>query len=302
MEKLHSYPKLYNVGHRAVQDIFKEEVLVQEKVDGSQISFGTKDGELCMRSKGAVIHPEAPDKMFNHGVNFIKEVYDDGAFKYVDGWVYRGEYLRKPKHNVIPYGRVPDQHIVIFDVETKPTYFLDPEEVQVEAKRLGFEALDFRVQMINSVDDVMDLMDKESFLGGAKVEGVVFKNYGRFTVDGKTMMAKYVSEAFKEVHRTKVYKDSSKDIVQQLIEAYATEPRWRKAIHHLRDMGELDGEPKDIGKLIKEVNQDVLAECEDEIKEALFKWGWKQISRGLTKGLPEWYKGLLLEQQFEEDN
>lgn len=298
MEKLHSYPKLYNIGHRAVEDIFKEEVLIQEKVDGSQISFGNDDGELKIRSKGAVIHIEAPDKMFNNGVNYIREAFDSGGLP--EGWVYRGEYLRKPKHNVIPYSRVPDQHIVIFDIETKPTYFLDPEEVQVEARRLGFDALDFRVQMVNSVDDVMDLMDKESFLGGAKVEGVVFKNYLRHTIDGKTMMAKYVSEAFKEVHRSKVYKTSNADIITQLVEAYATEARWRKAIHHLRDMGELDWEPKDIGKLIKEVNMDVLAECEDEIKEALFKWGWKQISRGLTKGLPEWYKGILLEKQFEE--
>lgn len=297
MEKLHSYPKLYNIGHRAVEDIFNEEVLIQEKVDGSQISFGMKDGQLCMRSKGAVIYIENPDKMFNHAVHYVREVYALGKLK--EGWVYRGEYLSKRKHNVIEYERVPNQHIVLFDIETEPTYFLDPEEVQAEAVRLGFDYLPFEFGKISGVGHVKELLEEESFLGGAQVEGIVFKNYARFTVDGKTMMAKFVSEKFKEVHRTKVYKDSSKDIIGQIIDAYTTEARWRKAIHHLRDMGELEWDPRDIGKLIKEINMDVLAECEDEIKDILFKWGWKQVSRGLTKGFPEWYKELLLEKQFE---
>jgi hypothetical protein len=39
MEKIHSYSKLYNIGHKAVEDLFNEEVLIQEKLDGSQISF-----------------------------------------------------------------------------------------------------------------------------------------------------------------------------------------------------------------------------------------------------------------------
>lgn len=298
MEKLHSYPKLYNIGHLAVADIFNEEVLIQEKVDGSQISFGMQEGELKIRSKGAIIWPEACEKMFRNGVKYIREVYESG--KLYEGWVYRGEYLRQPKHNVIPYSRVPNQHIVIFDIETKPTYFLDPEEVQAEAVKLGFESLDFQVGKINSAEEVKELLNQESFLGGADVEGIVFKNYIRFTTDGKTMMAKYVSEKFKEVHRTKVYKTSNKDIIQQLTEAYRTEARWAKARHHLRDMGELVDEPKDIGKLIKEVNMDVLAECEDEIKEALFKWGWKLLSKGITKGLAEWYKDELVKQHFEE--
>lgn len=298
-EKLHSYPKLYNVGHRAVQDIFNEEVLIQEKVDGSQISFGMQNGELKIRSKGAIIYPDVPEKMFSNGVKYINQEYESGNLK--EGWVYRGEYLRAPKHNVLRYDRVPNQHIVIFDIETQPTYFLDPEEVQAEATYLGFEPIAFQVGKLSSAEEVKELLNQESFLGGADVEGLVFKNYGRFTVDGKTMMAKYVSEKFREVHRTKVYKVTNKDIIEQLTQAYATEARWQKAIHHLRDMGELDFEPKDIGKLIKEINMDVLAECEDEIKEAFFKWGWKRLSKGLTRGFAEWYKNYLLEHQFEED-
>ena len=297
MDKLHSYPKIYSVGHKAIVDIFKEEVLIQEKVDGSQISFCRIEDDLGIRSKGAVIHPEVAEKMFANGVKYILEVKD----KLVNHWVYRGEYLRQPKHNVIEYSRIPNQHIVIFDIETSPSHFLPPEEVQAEAVRLGFDCLKFQVGKINNAEEVKELLNEESFFGGADVEGLVFKNYNRFTIDGKVMMGKYVSEKFKEVHRKKTYRTTNKDIISALIEAYKTEARWRKAIHHLRDSGELEDSPRDIGKLIKEVQSDVYEECQDEIKEALFKWGWKQICRGLTGGLPEWYKELLLEKQFEEE-
>lgn len=43
-----------------------------------------------------------------------------------------------------------------------------------------------------------------------------------------------------------------------------------------------------------------LAECHEEIKEQLFKWAWKSISRQVTAGFPEFYKDLLAKKQFEE--
>jgi hypothetical protein len=56
MNSWHSYPSIYNLGHRALQDLLTVSVNVEEKVDGSQFSFGiTEEGEIKLRSKGAVI-------------------------------------------------------------------------------------------------------------------------------------------------------------------------------------------------------------------------------------------------------
>lgn len=41
-----SYGSLHTIGHRAIADIFHGDVVVQEKIDGSQISFQVRDGEL----------------------------------------------------------------------------------------------------------------------------------------------------------------------------------------------------------------------------------------------------------------
>jgi hypothetical protein len=115
------------------------------------------------------------------------------------------------------------------------------------------------------------------------------------------MMGKFVSEKFKEVHN-KEWKNSNPnkgDVIAQIIETYTSEARWNKAIQHLKEAGALDGSPKDIGALMKEVSEDVRIECNDEIKEKLFKWAWPNIQRALTGGLPQWYKEKLLVQQFE---
>ena len=297
MEKIHSYSKLYNIGHKAVEDLFNEEVLVQEKLDGSQISFCKTGDDIRIRSKGAIIHPEIPEKMFSKGVDWITKKKEDLR----ENWVYRGEYLRQPKHNVLTYDKIPNQHIAIFDIETEPSHFLAPLDVMFEAIRLGFGWVPYCFATVESAEDIKKFLEWDSYLGGTKVEGVAIKNYRRFTIDGKIMMGKYVSEVFKEVHRTKKYKTTSKDIIETLSDMYKTEARWLKAIHHLRDMGELEDSPRDIGKLLKEVQTDVYNECEDEIKEILFKWAWKGLGRGLTRGIAEWYKEYLLEKQFEEE-
>ena len=49
--------------------------------------------------------------------------------------------------------------------------------------------------------------------------------------------------------------------------------------------------------LLKEVQQDVKEECADEIKEALFGVYWKDIGRGTSVGLPQWYKERLIASQ-----
>jgi ATP-dependent RNA circularization protein (DNA/RNA ligase family) len=35
-----SYPSIYALGHRAIRELFDGPVVVEEKIDGSQFSFG----------------------------------------------------------------------------------------------------------------------------------------------------------------------------------------------------------------------------------------------------------------------
>lgn len=298
MSQVNSYPTVFQLGHSAVKEIFSGSVNVEEKVDGSQFSFGVIDGELVCRSKGKQLINDAPEKMFTKAVESVRRM----EFKLTPGWIYRGEYLEKPKHNTLNYSRVPHGNIIIFDVAIAPEEYLDYDHKKQEAARLGLEVVPLVFSgKVENFEMFQSFLEQESILGGTKVEGVVIKNYSLFTMEKKIAIAKYVSEAFKEIHEGdwKQRNPTQKDIEALLIEQYKTPARWNKAIQHLRESGQLEGSPRDIGKLMKEIPADVAKECEDEIKEKLFKHFWPHISRGITSGLPEWYKAELAKSAFE---
>lgn len=307
----HSYPSIFALGHRAIADLLRGPVWVEEKVDGSQFSFGVfpsfdadgrQDGTvLRVRSKGAVMIPDAPEPMFNEAVETAKRL----APLLTVGWTYRGEYLKKPRHNGLAYDRIPKDHVILFDVNNGHERYLGQDDKRREADRLGLEV----VPLLSSgvVDDIAAFrafLDRESVLGGQPIEGVVVKplGYDAFGPDKKCLMGKFVSEAFKET-QAKAWKadnPTSGDILSRLGDAYTTQARWMKAVQHLRERGALEQSPRDIAKLIAEVPDDIRKECEDEIKTALFQWAWPHLRRAVTRGAPEWYKNELLKAQFEE--
>jgi hypothetical protein len=302
MSSWHSYNSIYNLGHRALTELFSDNVLVEEKIDGSQFSFGKfifEDGNVCTkcRSKGCEINVDYPEKMFNKAVENIKPL------DLKIGWTYRSEYLQKAKHNTLAYDRTPEKNLIIFDIATDEECYLSYDDKVAEAKRIGLEVVpNLYFGKINDPRFVLDFLSMQSILGGQKIEGVVIKNYNRFGPDKKTLMGKYVSEAFKEVHNCEWKKENPAigDIVDNLISKYKTPARWQKAVQHLKENGLLTGSPKDIGILMKEVQIDIEKECIDEIKDSLYNWAKSRLLRSCVHGLPEWYKEQLLKLQFEK--
>lgn len=297
-----SYPSIYSLGHRYVADILKDPVLVEEKVDGSQFSFGLFQGDngpyLRCRSKGAELNIVAPEKMFQKGIEHVQSI----QHLLQVGWTYRGEYLQKPKHNTLAYERIPNGHVILFDINTGIETYLDPVQKLQEANRIGLEVVPvLAAGLIESESTFRRCLDTVSCLGGQKIEGVVIKNYARFGVDKKVLLGKFVSEAFKETHSKewKATNPTKNDIVEQLVQTLKTDARWHKAVQHLRERGELTDSPEDIGKLLKEVAIDVEKEEMNLIQTKLVEWAWPHIKRGITRRLPEWYKEQLLKLQFE---
>lgn len=313
MTSWHSFPSIFALGHRAVANLTAGSVHVEEKVDGSQFSFGVFDAHdadgqvsdgatvLRVRSKGAVMVVDAPEKMFTEAVETAKRLEPVLTV----GWTYRGEYLKKPKHNALVYNRIPAQHVILFDVNTGHETYLDQHNKRVEAQRLGLEVVPLLFTgILKDINDVRQFLDRESVLGGQKIEGVVVKPaaYDQFGPDKKLLMGKFVSEAFKEVHAQSWKQDNPgpTDIVERIIASHMTAARWHKAVQHLGEAGQLEQSPRDIGKLMTAVPADIEKEEADAIKATLYMWAWPQIRRGVVRGLPEWYKEELLKKQFSE--
>ena len=293
-ERVSSYSDIFTMGHKALEELFSGPVVVEEKVDGSQISFSRQGDKLLMRSKGKQLIVEAPEEMFKPGVEAILGIYRNLP----EGYVFRGEYLKSPKHNTLAYARIPRGHIIIFDIDRGNQDYLAPLDKAVLAMDCGFETVPLLHRgPIDSAEQIKALLPKESVLGGTRPEGIVIKNYARFHADKKILMGKYVRPEFIEVNAGEWRKNNPTqgDILDQIIARYKTEARWEKAVQHLRDDGRLEQSPRDIGVLLKEVEQDIAKECCEEIKGMLWQWAWEHVARGARAGLPEWYKNRLLE-------
>lgn len=301
--------KIWSVGHREVKDLFTQPVQLQEKIDGSFFQFGLVQNdpskfdsryELMVRSKGAVMVVDAPMKMFSRVVEQVKL----RECLLHPGWTYRGECLDKPNHNALAYDRVPKDHLIIFDILVGEEDYLSYGEMKVEAERIGFEVVPQLFSgMINSADEFRKFLTTPSILGGQLIEGVVAKPltpvYG---MDKKLLMAKFVSEAYKEVHAKSwgEQNPTSGDILLKIAGMYGTPARWNKSIQHLKESGVIvEDRVQNIGAIIKEVPKDVGIECKDEIQQLLWRWAWPHLQRMITKGLPTYYKQRLLESSFE---
>ena len=290
----YSSPKAF--GHRLVQDILDGEVVIQEKIDGSQISFGVYEGELSVKSKNQQLDLEDAG-MFQNAVDYLQTIKS----KLQDGFTYRGEYLSKPKHNTLCYQRSPYGFIVLFDMDKGNTNYEISVVVNNWAVELG---MDYAPVLWSgegrdvTLDLLKLLLNNTSVLGGIKVEGVVIKNYDKYLND-KIMMAKYVSADFQEKHG-KDWKQRNPGSIEYVVGHFNREAIWSKAVQHLTEAGELDHEPKDIGKLMKELNQDIEREHGEEIKEMLYKREKGKILKGITRGFPEWYKEQLAQSVLED--
>ena len=305
-----SFPKIFAVGTDYVSMLFDNEVEITEKIDGSQFGFGKVDGELFIRSKGAQIFPETAQKMFAKATDYVMSI----AHLIPDNVVYYGEVLDNPKHNVLTYERVPNHNIIIFGVCDKGHFISEYDELKTYADKLDLETVPLLYKgMITNPTMILDLLDKESCLGSAnikgdhKIEGVVVKNYHQpFLLGGQPipiMMGKHVSEQFKEVHRENWgSENTARGKFDLFKESFRTEARWDKAIQHLREKDELENSPRDIGKLLKEINVDIIEEEVDTIKTFLFNEFKGEILRTAVRGFPEYYKNKLLESAFEEDD
>jgi hypothetical protein len=290
------FGKILALGHRCIRDIFEDgPVEITEKVDGSQFGFGKVFDEVGCRSKNRMIDMGNPDKMFQQAIEQVNRI---GSLIPKDTKFY-GEYLNKPRHNVIEYSTHPKNHIVLFGMESSdPTWEYTRQDLESYADLFGFDTVPLlfqgRMETGMSVQFLEELLDTDSYLGGSKIEGFVIKNWAKEVSlpagISWPMSAKFVSEKFKEKMGQNKQSRKGTNAFTTMKDQYQTKARWQKAVQHLREDGKLLGEPKDIGPLMKAVNIDIIEECKDEIMHELWAIFQKEITKHATMGLPEWYK------------
>jgi hypothetical protein len=297
-----SFPKIFHLGDKYTQNIFNEDVEITEKIDGSQFDFGKINGELFIRSKGSKIIEGNIPKMFQKGVDYVISIVD----KIPDNTIFYGEYLSKPKANVLAYDRVPKNNIILFGVSDEQDNFISKyDELRKFADLIDIETVPLLYSgKIEKIEELHKLLETISILGGQKIEGFVVKNYTQSYVFGNMIIpilsGKFVSEEFKEVHAHDWKKENTGrgkfDLFKQ---GFRSDARWNKAIQHLKEKNELDNSPRDIGNLLKEIKKDIIEEEKENIKDFLWREFSDEILRYSINGFPEYYKAKLLESNFK---
>jgi hypothetical protein len=300
-----SFCKIWQLGHREAKRVFNGRIEITEKVDGSQFGFGKlQSGELVARSKGKQLFFDAPEKLFKEGLESVVRM--ESSIK--PGESFYAEYLKKPKHNVLAYDRIPENHLALFGAFRGDDPVTDYRDLRIYSEILGIDVVPFFYRgpgdkfRMDTIEELNLLLKATSFLGGKKVEGVVIKNYNETVLVGgqyfPILCAKFVSEAYKERHSSQ--KPKGKGQWETFVESFRTEARWLKAIQHLRDEGFLKNDLPDIGPLIREIQEDIDAEHREEIMEFLYRIHSKEIFRKAVAGFPEWYKMRLVEENFSD--
>ena len=268
------HPKIHTIGSLENKRLFEGSVWVQEKVDGSQFGFGKIDGVVRCRSRGQELGRSAGQ--FQAAVDYVHSIGD----KLSEGIIFYGEYLRAPKANRLKYNRVPKHHIVLFAIQLEEEW-----GNEVFLKFMG-DVLDLEVIPTLHLGPLLaqelpSLLNRESFLGGHNIEGVVVRNLENGEI------GKLVSDEFKEI---KGERKSKKLSLNDLLDSYRTENRWAKALQHLSEDGKIIGHMKDMAVLVPAVKNDLFDEEWDEFKIQLADLFKKDFLNNSVQGLAEWYK------------
>lgn len=296
-----SYIKILTASGHYGDHIVGKQVELTEKLDGSQFAFGKDEsGNFSYRSKGTMIHPDNVPKLFRPAVDHVISIQD----RIPNKTVFYCETLASPRHNTLAYSRVPKNHLALYgvtDFQRTKSLAISRDDYIKWADMLEIEPIPvLAVCKLDSLNQLADpkLLNRESALGGALIEGVVAKQYDTpFEFSGMVFpftALKYVSEQFKEKHRDNPDWTPQVDKLQNLFAQYKTDARWHKAVQHLRDDGKLTHSPKDIGPLMKELAEDLELECKEEFKEELYRLYRKQWIAKVQSQFPDWYKKELL--------
>lgn len=305
MKAVPSYGKILTLGSAMTENALVGHVVVQEKVDGSQFGFGINDeGQVVMRSKGMQLTDDNHADMFAQAVKYVMEV----AYKKLQNRVpldtfFYCEYLQSPKHNTLKYNGVPKNNLVLFDVVSQGR-FVKRDELEKLAKQFEIDVIPEFFKGLMTADMIPQFLETESFLGGEILEGIVIKNYDQTILLGGQvfpLFTKYVRESFKERHTADWKVRQPKDSLASWVEGFRNEARWQKAVIHAKEKGLIEQTPRDIGALVKMIQEDIKEEETENIKAFLYKCFIDDILRKSVSRFPEWYKEQLLKNLNESN-
>ena len=295
------YPKVLQLGSYQTERALIGNVVVQEKIDGSQFRFWINiNGEVEYGSHHRQIHVGENYGMFKEAIEYLESIKEKIVFFFPQMTYFFCEYLQKPKQNCLKYTNVPTNNLILFDMFFDGKWF-SYQSLQNNAMTLNIDVIPQFHTGEATIDLLRGFFDRESFLGGEKIEGVVVKNYHEDIMIGgqlRPLFVKLVRSEFRE--RNSGEHAGHKQTLEEWMGGFKTEARWQKAVQAMKEAGKLETSPRDIGPLFVHVHKDISEEEKENISHHLYRHFIGEILRRSTAGLADWYKELLVKNIFGE--
>jgi ATP-dependent RNA circularization protein (DNA/RNA ligase family) len=271
--KIKFFPSIQDLSEENLKKKDQINFYIEEKIDGSQISFKLVDDKIIFFNKKKVMNKES--------LTYIKVMIKLPIIKNLldKDLTYHGEYLKSKKANVVEYDRVPKFNFILYDVYSdSENRWFNYEEKKKAADKIGLEC----VQLLFVQNDISQIPFEKgtelikqieegkitSSLGGIP-EGIVVKKEGA--------KFKMVTTKFKERHAKKQSKlnQTFEDSLKIFGEQFNVQPRFQKAFQHLNE----EETEINLDNLIKELDKDLLKEYEPEINNYIKAECFEHVSR-----------------------
>ena len=286
-------PSIDSVTAGKLANISKEDhVIIQEKINGSQFTIFKKDGELHFYNRNKEVGPKG-DPYINAYLSLQKkkEFFNEGLF-------YHGEAMKTIKTNNASYKRMPRYYWMVYEIQREDGSLLTPDEMTTNLLGTGIETTQVlydshKNQSILSLQEVIDQLmaqiesnDIESCLGNIP-EGIVIKVL-KGTTNYRFKRVRSVFAEMSQSKRDKIEQVSDIDFIREIGEIYNTDGRREKAVQHMKekDIYNEKNINANIGPMVHELDDDLLKEAEEDIKNMLFVRFFPEISKVARGDVP----------------
>lgn len=273
-----AYPKIHRLGKEETDGILDGEFVVQEKVDGANISIFQLEGKLRCGTRTRMLPEDESFNGFQEAVqaNLNLAMY----FSREPDHILYGEWLVK---HTITYNEEAYRKIYLFDIyDTKTKTFLPQDQVKETAEFLGLE-----YPYVFTVGKLTEA-EIEEFVGKSAIapagEGVVLKRLDFVNAFGDCCYAKVVHQKFKESNAI-VFGGNNKHSEtyweMYVVNKYCTTARVRKIMQKLQSETEKRLDMEHTSQIAGRCYHDMITEEAWEIVKKVPKLDFKKL-QGLS--------------------
>jgi hypothetical protein len=299
------YPKIRAL-HYIEGDLSPEQhVVVQEKLDGSNVSILVRDGQFVLQSRTTIIDPTNPG-MFKPFVTYVEQNKDALSTYLKEGDAIYGEMVQNQGKIQYPI----TQAFAIFDIG-----HVSPEPVpgrRADASSFDAHYIPYSYQIINELAVHIGATAAQLLWAGAwrdfprdakisewinseKSEGIVIKAYDvdmQWMDDDGTIKGHYfpilggkvVRDDFRELATPLKNPKRSNVPLEFIAQSLVTQARVDKATRRVQENG---GDWTKADQVIKAVLKDAHDEDESYIKDMMFKALWGKMGADVAKKVLE---------------